>query len=43
MPTPNATACNETVSMNLAAPGMMAAANATGATATPGVTTLSGC
>lgn len=36
MPTPNATACSETVSMNLAAPAMMPA-NATGAAPTPGV------
>jgi hypothetical protein len=38
MPTPNSAACNESVSMNLANPAMMAPANATGALATPGVT-----
>lgn len=38
MPTPNTSACAESVSMSLANPGMMAPANATGATATPGVT-----
>jgi len=37
MPTPNSAACNESVSMNLANPAMMAPANATGAAATPGV------
>jgi hypothetical protein len=37
VPTPNSTACNESVSMSLANPGMMAPANATGAAATPGV------
>jgi hypothetical protein len=37
VPTPNASACSESVSMNLTAPGMMAPANVTGAAATPGV------
>ncbi|HTG09101.1 MAG TPA: hypothetical protein VK635_34260 [Bradyrhizobium sp.] len=37
MPTPNTPACAESVTMNLATPGMMAPANATGAAATPGV------
>jgi hypothetical protein len=37
MPTPNSAACNESVSMDLANPAMMAPANATGAAATPGV------
>ena len=37
MPTPNSTACAESVTMNLATPGMMTPANATGAPATPGV------
>lgn len=37
VPTPNASACSESVSMDLTAPGMMASANATGAAATPGV------
>src|SRR6202165_5840387 len=36
-PTPNTTACAESTTMNLATPGMMAPANATGAAATPGV------
>jgi hypothetical protein len=31
------------VTMNLSTPGMMAPANATGATATPGVSPPSGC
>ena len=43
VPTPNSAACSEAVTMNLANPGMMAPANATGATATPGVSPLSGC
>ena len=43
VPTPNSAACREGVTMNLANPGMMAPANATGATATPGVSPLSGC
>jgi hypothetical protein len=37
MPTPNTSACAESTTMNLATPGTMAPANATGATATPGV------
>ena len=37
MPTPNTSACAESMTMNLATPGMMAPANATGAPATPGV------
>jgi hypothetical protein len=37
VPTPNSAACRENVTMNLANPGMMAPANATGAAATPGV------
>jgi hypothetical protein len=37
MPTPNSAACNESISMDLGNPAMMAPANATGATATPGV------
>jgi hypothetical protein len=37
MPTPNTSACAESATMYLAAPGMMAPANATGAAATPGV------
>jgi hypothetical protein len=36
MPTPNTSACAESMTMNLATPGM-APANATGAAATPGV------
>jgi len=46
MPTPNTSACAEGVTMNLATPGMMTPANATGAAATPGVSapaTPSGC
>jgi hypothetical protein len=43
MPTPNTSACAESVTMNLATPGMMAPANATGAAATPGVSSPSGC
>src|SRR6202158_1500020 len=45
-PTPNTTACAESTTMNLATPGMMAPANATGAAATPGVSappSPSGC
>jgi len=34
-PTPNTSVCAESTTMNLATPGMMAPANATGATATP--------
>lgn len=37
IPTPNSAACNESVSMNLANPSMMAVANVTGAAATPRV------
>jgi hypothetical protein len=37
MPTPNTSACAESMTMDLATPGMMAPANATGALATPGV------
>ena len=37
MPTPNTSACAESRTMNLATPGTMALANATGAAATPGV------
>jgi hypothetical protein len=43
MPTPNASACTESMTMTLAAPGMMAPANATGAAATPGVSPPPGC
>jgi hypothetical protein len=43
VPTPNTSACAESMTMTLATPGMMAPANATGATATPGVTPPSGC
>src|SRR5882762_10402241 len=42
-PTPNTSACAESTTMNLATPGMMAPANATGATATPGVSPPPGC
>jgi hypothetical protein len=42
MPTPNTSACAESATMNLATPGTMAPANATGAAATPGVSPL-GC
>ena len=41
--TPNAPACAESMTMNLTTPGMMAPANATGATATPGVSSPAGC
>ena len=37
VPTPNTSACAESVTMSLSTPGMMAPANATGAAATPGV------
>jgi hypothetical protein len=37
MPTPNSAACSDSSSMDVASPAMMAPANATGATATPGV------
>jgi hypothetical protein len=43
VPTPNTAACAESTTMNLTTPGMMAAANATGATATPGVSPPPGC
>jgi hypothetical protein len=45
VPTPNTPACAESMTMNLATPGTMAPANATGATATPGVSPASpsGC
>jgi hypothetical protein len=43
MPTPNTSACAESTTMNLATPGMMAPANATGAAATPGVSPPPGC
>jgi len=42
-PTPNTSACAECTTMNLATPEMMAPANATGATATPGVSPPPGC
>jgi hypothetical protein len=37
MPTPNTSACAESMTMNFATPGRMAPANASGAAATPGV------
>lgn len=37
VPTPNTSACAESTTMNVATPGTMAPANATGAAATPGV------
>jgi len=45
MPTPNTSACAESVTMDLATPGTMSPANATGAAATPGVSPISpsGC
>jgi hypothetical protein len=45
MPTPNTSACAEGVTTDLATPGTMAPANATGAAATPGVSPVSppGC
>jgi hypothetical protein len=42
-PTPNSSACAESVTMDLANPATMAPANATGATATPGVSPPPGC
>jgi hypothetical protein len=42
MPTPNTSACAEGMTMNVATPGTMAPANATGATAIPGVSSV-GC
>jgi hypothetical protein len=45
VPTPNTPACAESMTMNLATPGTMAPANATGAAASPGVSPASpsGC
>ena len=43
VPTPNTSACAESMSMDLANPATMAPANATGATATPGVAPPPGC
>src|SRR6202035_1879795 len=45
IPTPNTSGCAESMTMNLATPGTMAPANATGAAATPGVSPASpsGC
>jgi hypothetical protein len=43
VPTPNSAACSQSVTTSLANPTMMAPANATGATATPGVPPPSGC
>jgi len=45
VPTPNTSACAENVTMDLATPGTMTPANATGAAATPGVSPASpsGC
>ena len=43
VPTPNTSACAEGTTMNLATPGMMTPANATGAPATPGVSPSPGC
>ena len=43
VPTPNSAACSQSVTMSLANPAMMAPANATGATATPGVAPPAGC
>jgi hypothetical protein len=43
IPTPNAPACAEGMTIYPATPGMMAPANATGATATPGVSSPPGC
>src|SRR3982075_2853783 len=44
VPTPNTSACAENMMVNnLATPGTMAPANVTGAAATPGVSSLSGC
>jgi hypothetical protein len=43
MPTPNTSACAESMTMDLANPATMAPANATGATATPGVAPPPGC
>jgi hypothetical protein len=42
MPTPNTSACAESLTMSVATPGTMAPANATGAAATPGVSPV-GC
>jgi hypothetical protein len=43
VPTPNTSACAESMTMNLANPAAMTPANATGAAATPGVSPPSGC
>ena len=43
VPTPNSAACREGVTMSFANPGMVAQANATGATAAAGVAPPSGC
>jgi hypothetical protein len=43
VPTPNASACAQGMTMNLATPGIMAPVNATGATTTPGVSPPLGC
>jgi hypothetical protein len=43
IPTPNTSGCAEGMTVYLATPGMMPAANATGAAATPGVSSPSGC
>jgi hypothetical protein len=43
MPTPNTSACAEGMTTYMATPGTMAPANATGAAATPGVSSPSGC
>jgi hypothetical protein len=46
VPAPNTSACAYAMTMNLATPGMMTPANATGAAATPGVSappSPSGC
>jgi hypothetical protein len=43
VPTPNTSGCAEGMTTYLGAPGMMPAANATGAAATPGVSSPSGC
>jgi hypothetical protein len=43
VPTPNSAACNESLTMNLATPGMMAPADATGRNGTTGVWPVPGC
>jgi hypothetical protein len=40
VPTPNTSVCAESTTMYLMTPGTMAPANATGAAATPGVSSL---